>query len=183
MNIDSNKSILHGRLRGASNGLFWAGLALAALGVAAILFPIFSTLVATVLVGWALLFSGIVAFVCCFSIRGTGPFFAALLFSLLCLASGLFLLFNLLAGAVALTLLLGVIFVFQGAFELFFAFEMEPLPGWVGMLISGIISILLACLIAIGWPAISAIVLGVILGVNFLSTGISYMLAARLFRG
>ncbi len=60
---------------------------------------------------------------------------------------------------------------------------MEPLPGWVGMLISGIISILLACLIAIGWPAISAIVLGVILGVNFLSTGISYMLAARLFRG
>ena len=45
--------------------------------------------------------------------------------------------------------------------------------GWVGMLISGIASIVMAFLIAAGWPAISVIVLGILLGVNFLSTGLA----------
>jgi len=69
--------------------------------------------------------------------------------------------------------------MFQGAFEIFFAFEMRPLPGWVGMLISGIASAVLAVLIVAGWPGVSLIVLGMLLGVNFLSTGLAYMFASR----
>jgi hypothetical protein len=42
----------------------------------------------------------------------------------------------------------GLIFVFQGAFELFFAFEMRPHPGWAGMLISGIARIVMGNLCA-----------------------------------
>ena len=65
-------------------------------------FQCFQTLVAALLVGWVLLISGALTFFGSFSIHGTGPFFGALLLSLLSLAAGVFLLFNPLAGAVAL---------------------------------------------------------------------------------
>jgi|SRR5581483_3732942 len=172
-------SIFHGRLRASSTGLFWLGLAMTILGITALVFPFISTLVAALLVGWSLLFSGAFLFAGSFSIHGTGPFFGALLLSLLSLAGGVFLLWNPIAGAVALTLVLGVIFLIQGAFEIFFAFEMRPHPGWVGMLISGIASAVLAVLIAAGWPGISLIALGILLNVNFISTGVGYMLVSR----
>jgi uncharacterized membrane protein HdeD (DUF308 family) len=175
-------SLFHGRLRAASGGLFWLGLALLALGIAAIVFPIVSTLVAALLVGWVLLIAGGFGLFGSFSIHGTGPFFGALLLALLSIFAGLFLLFNPLAGAVVLTLMLGIIFALQGASEIVFALEMRPHAAWVGMLLSGIASLAVAALIAAGWPGISAIALGVLLGVNFISTGLGYIFVSRTLR-
>ncbi|HJW39949.1 MAG TPA: DUF308 domain-containing protein [Rhizomicrobium sp.] len=172
----------HGRLRDASGQIFWLGLALALVGIAAIVFPFASTLVATLLAGWTLLFAGLLLFIGAFSIHGTGPFFGALVTGLLFIAGGAFIVFNPLAGAVALTLILGFMFMVQGAFEIVFAFELRPHAGWWGMLLSGLASAILAIIIMAGWPTISTIALGVILGVNFLSTGFGYMLVSRAVR-
>jgi uncharacterized membrane protein HdeD (DUF308 family) len=172
----------HDRLRAASSRLFWLGLIMVLLGIAAVAFPIFSTLAATLLVGWALLLSGVAMFISSFWIHGTGPFFGANLFGLLSAVAGVFLLFNPLAGAVALTLVVGVMFIFQGAAELMFALEMRPATGWVGMLLSGLASIALAIIIASGWPVISLFVLGLLFGINFLTTGLGYIFISRAFR-
>jgi uncharacterized membrane protein HdeD (DUF308 family) len=126
-----------------------------------------------------LVLSGVLLFFGSFSISGTGPFFGSLLLSLLSIPAGVFLLTNPAAGAVALTLLICAIFVFQGASEIVLAIEMRSSSGWVSMLISGIASILAAMIIATGWPAISAIGLGILFGVNFISTGIAYLMIAR----
>jgi len=181
-NAPFSDSLFHGRLRAASGGLLWLGLALVALGVVAIVFPMFSTLVATLLVGWAMLISGGFTLAGSFSIHGTGPFFGALLLGLLSVAAGIFLVFNPLAGAGALTFMLAVIFMVQGAFEIAFAFEIRPHSGWVGVLLSGLASVLLAVLIAAGWPAISAVILGIVLGVNFITTGLGYIFVSRALR-
>jgi uncharacterized membrane protein HdeD (DUF308 family) len=170
------------RLRSISPRLFWLGLLLTLLGIAAIIFPEFSTLAATLLTGWIMLIAGVLIFISSFWIHGTGPFFAANLFGLLSGVAGVFLLFNPLAGAVALTLIVGIMFMFQGASELVFAFETRPANGWVSMLVSGIASIILAIIIVSGWPGISAIALGILLGVNFLTTGIAYMMVSRAFK-
>jgi uncharacterized membrane protein HdeD (DUF308 family) len=172
----------HERLRASSKRLFLVGLAMIVLGIAAIVFPMISTLVAALLVGWALLLSGGLVLLGYFSIHGTGPFFGAVLFSLLSIAAGTFLVFNPLAGAVALTLLLGGIFAVHGAFEISFALEIRPHRGWVVMLLSGVIAISMALLIAIGWPGISAFLLGLLLGVNFLSTGLGFLSISRALR-
>ncbi len=172
-------SLFHGRLRASSNKLLWLGLAMVALGIVAIVFPIVSTLVAALFVGWIFLISGGFMLVGSFSIHGTGPFFGSLVLSLLSIAAGVFLIFNPLAGEIALTLVIGVIFIFQGAFEIFFAFETRPHSGWVGMLISGLASVIMAILIAAGWPAISLVVLGILLGVNLLTTGIGFIFVSR----
>jgi len=125
------------------------------------------------------LFSGLFTIYGSFSIHGTGPFFAALLLGLLSIVAGAYMLFNPVAGAAALTLVVGVLFMFQGASEIFFAFEMRPLTGWVGMLLSGIASAVLAVLIVVSWPGVSLIVLGTLLGVNFISTGLAYIFVSR----
>lgn len=165
----------HDRLRAISPRLFWLGLLLTVLGIAAIAFPEFSTLAATLLTGWILLIAGVLIFISSFWIHGTAPFFAANLFGLLSGAAGVFLLFNPMAGAVTLTLILGIMFMFQGASELVFALETRPAKGWISILISGLASILLAVIIVSGWPGISAIALGLLLGINFLTTGIAYI--------
>ncbi|MEI9992701.1 MAG: HdeD family acid-resistance protein [Rhizomicrobium sp.] len=182
MTDTNTETPFHGRVRGASGRLLWLGLALSLLGIAAIVFPMASTLVAALVVGWTLLFGGALIFVGSFSIHGTGPFFGALLTGLLSLAAGVFILFSPLAGAVALTLLLGFLFMFQGAFEIFFAFELRPLPGWWSMLLSGLASAFLAIVIAAGWPEVSTIALGILLGVNFLSTGLGYIFVSRALK-
>ena len=117
------EGLIHTRLREASGHLLWIGIAMAALGFVAIVFPIISTIVATLLVGWVFLFGGALLLVGAFNIHGTGPFFGALLIALLTLISGLFLIVNPIAGALSLTILLGVVFLIQGTFELVLAFE------------------------------------------------------------
>jgi uncharacterized membrane protein HdeD (DUF308 family) len=171
--------LLGDRLRKSSGWMLWLGLAMVGLGIAAIIYPNVSTSAAELFVGWMLLLSGILLFFGSFSISGTGPFFGSLLLSLLSVAAGVFLLVNQAAGAVALTLLVGGLFVFQGASEIVLALAMRSFPGWVGLLISGIASVVLAVLIATGWPANSAIVLGILFGVNFISTGIAYVMISR----
>jgi len=172
----------HGRLRAASRKLFWIGLAMVVLGVAAFVFPFVSTIVVALLVGWVLLISGVITLVHSFFIQGTGPFFGALLLGLLSIAAGVFLLFNPSPGATVLTITVGVIFIFQGAFEIAFAFEMRPHTGWGGMLFSGIASIMLAVLIMAGWPRISAVALGILLGANLISTGFGYIFVSSALK-
>jgi uncharacterized membrane protein HdeD (DUF308 family) len=172
-------SVLHTRLRASSRELFWLGLGMTIVGIIAIGFPIVSTLATALFVGWMFLLAGVFLFVGSFTIHGTGPFFGAMLMALLMIAAGVFLLFHPLAGAMALTIVLGVLFLFQGAFELALAFEMRPHSGWVWMLLSGAASVILALVIAVGLPGISLIALGVLLGINFLSTGLGYIFASR----
>lgn len=175
-------TLLFGRLQSASRSLFWAGLGMLVLGVGAIVFPLASTLAVALLIGSLLLISGILTLIGSFSIHGTGLFFGALLLGLISIGAGVFMLGNPLAGAVSLTILVGFIFMFEGAFELVLAFKMRPHAGWGLMLLSGIASILIAILIASGWPAISAIALGIMLGVNFITTGVGYIAVSRALK-
>ena len=172
-------SRVHERLRDSANGLFWIGVAITLVGVAAVVFPMMSTLIATLLVGWAFLLSGALMFAGALSIHGTTSALGGFLISLASVAAGAFLVFNPMAGVLALTLLIGIIFMIEGAVELAFALEIRPHPGWFGMLVSAICSIVLALVIAAGLPGVSVIVLGVLLGINFVSTGFGYVYVSR----
>ena len=177
------ENLFQTKLRPATRQFFWVGLAMVLLGVAALVFPVVSTLALTLFIGWILLTTGVLTLVSAFSMRGAGPFFGALLLSLLSIVLGLFLVFSPAAGALALTLTIGGVFAVQAAYEIAFAFEMRPSGGWVAMLVSGIASAVVAALIIIEWPAISMVILGVLFGVNFISTGFAYVMISRALKG
>ncbi len=173
---------LHGQVRQAAGWLTWLGVALIVLGGAALVFPAVSTLVATVFVGWLLVLSGALTVLGSFQIRGTGPFFGALLLGLLSVAGGIFMLARPLVGELAITITLGFLFMLQGANEAFLAFELRPAPAWGWMLVSAICSVVLSLAIVLGLPTISVVALGIILGVNFISSGIAYAYAGFSMR-
>jgi uncharacterized membrane protein HdeD (DUF308 family) len=173
---------LRRRLQSASNQLLWLGVIFIVLGIAALAWPAFSTLVATLFVGWMLLGLGILALVGSFAIHGTGPFFGAFLLALLAIAAGLFLLLNPKSGELALTLMMAGIFIFQGAFEMMFALDLRPHAGWLAMLLSAIVTIVVAFLIVAAWPGISLVLLGVLVGVNFITTGTGYLAISRALK-
>lgn len=172
-------NLIQTRLRPAAGRLLWVGIAMTIVGVLALIFPMVSTLAVTLFISWVLLFTGAFTLAGSFSIHGTGPFFAGLLLSLLSIALGLFIGFNPAAGAEALTLGVGIIFAVQAAYEFFFAFEFRPSAAWMAMLISAIASALVAALIIAGWPSASVIVLGILFGVNFITTGVGYIVISR----
>jgi uncharacterized membrane protein HdeD (DUF308 family) len=170
------------QVRGETGRMTWEGILLLVIGILAVVFPVMATLAATFVVGWAFLIAGIATVYGSFSIRGTGPFFGALLLGLLSTAGGVFLLFRPGVGAVLLTMTAGILFMFQGASETFLAFEARPARGWRTMLFSAICSVVLAIVILSGWPGTSTFTLGILFGINFITSGIAYLTLAGHLR-
>lgn len=158
---------------------FWMGVIMAIIGVLAIIFPVIATLTVEILIGWALVLVGIVTLFSSFRVEGTGPFFGTLLLGLLELGVGLYLLTHPALGIVTLTLLLAALFLVEGAVQLSFAFEMRGEGSWIWMLLSALVSIAVGLIIAAGLPGISIFALGLVVGINFLSTGIAYILLSQ----
>jgi uncharacterized membrane protein HdeD (DUF308 family) len=170
------ENVFRTQVRKEANHLVWLGVALLAIGIAALVFPMISSLVATLFVGWMMVLSGAATLYGAFSIRGVGPFFGALLLGLLSLAAGVFILARPISGELAITLILGSLFMIQGAYEAVLAFEVRPAPGWAWMLVSAAASVILSLVIIAGWPGVSLVALGAIIGVNFLSSGLAFLM-------
>jgi uncharacterized membrane protein HdeD (DUF308 family) len=174
--VDLSSEIRLPRLR---KGLLWVGIGMIVLGIAAILMPMVSSLVVEILIGWLLTISGAVAVIGAFSFRGTSFFVWELISGLITLAAGLLMLIYPQQGLVALTVLVAVILVLTGAAQLAFALWARPAPGWVWGLMSAIVSIFLGGYILFALPEASAVTLGLLVGIDFLSTGIALVLISR----
>lgn len=161
------------------SSLMWIGILMAFTGAVAIFFPYAATVTTNFMVGFLFVFTGILGVLHSFSIKGTGPFFGALLMGLITIVAGVFLISNPAEGILLLTLTVGIVFIFEGAYQIFAAFEYRPAKGWGWMLVSAIISIAVGLLIVSKLPGTGLFVLGLLLGINFLSTGISMIMLSR----
>ncbi|MGJ8596185.1 HdeD family acid-resistance protein [Sulfitobacter sp.] len=160
-------------------GFLWGGIVMIVLGMGAVLMPLFSSLVVELLIGWLLTISGGVAVVGAFSFRGTGLFVWELISGLITLAAGLLMLVYPVQGLIALTVLVAVVLVLTGAAQMAFAFWVRPIQGWVWGLVSAIVSIVLGGYIFAALPEASAVILGLLVGIDFISTGVALVLIAR----
>ena len=167
------------RLKQRNDQLFWGGVAMAVVGLLALLFPVAATFAVVVMVGWLLILAGAVTIWDAFTVEGTGPFFGESAIGLLKLVLGVYLLRHADVSMVALTLLLAAVLMIDGAIQVALAFELRPLDGWVWMLVAGLVAIAVALLIASELPGISLVVLGIYLGISFLSTGIARIMISR----
>jgi uncharacterized membrane protein HdeD (DUF308 family) len=72
-----------------------------------------------------------------------------------------------------LTVLIGIVFLVEGVWKIVVAFSARQADGWVVLLVSGILSLVLALLILRGWPDSSMYVVGILIGINLLFTGVA----------
>lgn len=175
--------LFHQQIRSEAGRLTWLGVGLLVLGFVSLFLPMLATLVATLFVGGLLFVNGAATLFSAFSVRGTGPFVAQVILGLLSVAGGVFLMFQPAAGAGVLTFAIGVLFLIQGAAEAFMSMKVRPDRGWGWMLASAAISVLLAVLILAHWPDSSTVTLGVLMGVNFLTSGAAYLAVASAVKG
>ncbi len=72
--------------------------------------------------------------------------------------------------------LLAVFMVLEGVFELLLAFRFRPVRRWGWMTFSGIVTLTMAVVLWIGYPAFDVLYLGWIVAVNFVLYGLSLLM-------
>ncbi len=157
------------------------GIVLALAGVAAIILPGIASLATAIMLGWLLLFSGVIGLFAVFQTGRSAPnFWWELLTAVLYLLAGLSLIFSPLAGVLTLTILLAAYLFAAGVMKLIMAFgHKRDIPGaWRWVLFSAVLDIGLGLVIFLGLPGSAIWVLGLMVGINLLMTGISLAVAA-----
>ena len=156
------------------------GVVMIVLGVLAVAVPMAATLAIELLVGWLFLISGIVGLIALFSVHNTPAFLWGLVTAALSVAAGVMLIWNPVAGALSLTLVLVGLFVAEGVFQIAtsLGYRHVMAASWGWLLVSGIADLLLAAIIIIGWPISAAWALGLLVGINLLTSGWALVMAA-----
>ncbi len=150
------------------------------LGVAAVVWPHISTLATDLYVGWMFLFSGLAGLVTMFVGSSVAGFLWSLLTAALSLLVGVLLLWHPVEGAVSLTLVLIAFFIVEGIFQIAGAIRCrEAFPdSWIWLLMSGIADVVLAAIMIWGWPFTAIWALGLIVGLNLITSGLAILIVA-----
>lgn len=158
------------------NGSLWVSGLLIVLGLAAIFLPGISTIVAETWIALILISAGFAKLFYAFQTRQDQGFIWKLLLSVLYIATGVMLFVNPLTGVLTLTLLLGSFLLTEGVFELILAFRVRPQQNWTWVLGNGIITLFLGGMILFQWPFNAPWLIGTLVGVSVLFTGISRLM-------
>lgn len=156
------------------------GVVMIILGVLAVAAPAIATFAVDIFVGWLFLFSGIVGLVAIFSARNIPAFLWGLVTAALSAAVGIMLIWKPVAGALSLTFILTAFFIVEGIFQLVtsIAYREVMRGSWGWMLVSGIADLVLAALIILGWPTSAVWALGLLVGINLITSGWAIVAAA-----
>jgi uncharacterized membrane protein HdeD (DUF308 family) len=91
---------------------------------------------------------------------------------------GAYLAFFPLTGLLTLAILLSVMFIAEGVFEVIQAVRVRPHEGWGFLLLSGLAALAVGVLIALSLPSSAEWALGLLAGINLLFSGWSYVFLA-----
>ena len=151
-------------------------------GFLAIIIPPVAGIAVTILVGWLLVFSGVMHFVYAWHTRGTGPIIWEILVGIAYTFVGGYVLFRPLLGMVGLTLALAIYLFAEAVLEFILGFQLRPRRGSGWLFVDGVITLILAVMIWRTWPSSTAWVIGTLVGISMLFSGITRLmlsLAAR----
>jgi uncharacterized membrane protein HdeD (DUF308 family) len=154
------------------------GIVFIVAGLAAIAFPFVSGIAAKVVLGWLFLIGGVMMIVHAFQAPGWGGFLWEVLIGLLYVVVGGYLAFFPIAGLLTLTVVIAALFIAEGIFESIMAFRVRPHDGWIWLLLSGIAALAVGVIIAMGLPESAVWALGLLVGINLLFSGWSYVFLA-----
>lgn len=158
------------------------GVLMIVAGMLAILAPLLAGVVVVYVVAWTAIFNGVAQLVYGFRSHSGGKLVLEVLLGLLYIAAGIFILIHPEGGLLALTLIIACILLVYGVFALVLAFQMRPLPGWGWVLFDAIVTVLLGFLIWRHWPVNAGWIVGTLLGISFISSGVSRLMVSLAVR-
>ena len=153
------------------------GIALLALGIAAVARAVTATIVTMVFFGWLLLVASGIEIVQAVMVGHWAGFFHHLLAAILFGVVGFLLLTKPVISAETLTIFMAMFFLIGGLFQLVASIAVA-LPGWGWQVLDGIISIILGALVLSQWPVSGLWVIGLFLGIDLIFYGLAWIVLA-----
>ena len=179
-NVSDMQNALSDALRTNWKLFLFQGIAMLILGILAVAEPVLATVAVDIYIGWLFLISGIVGLVAMFSARDFPAFLWTLITAALAMAVGVMLIWKPTEGAVSLTVVLTAFFIAEGIFQIIGSFTYRDVipSSWGWMLASGIADLVLAAIIILNWPVSAAWTIGLIVGINLITSGTAIVFTA-----
>ncbi|HTV59470.1 MAG TPA: DUF308 domain-containing protein [Verrucomicrobiae bacterium] len=151
-------------------------------GILAIGMPHEAGIAVNIFVGWILVFAAGAHFVYAWFTRGAGGVLLKFLIGLLYLVIAIYLLEHPARGLATLTLALAFYLLIEGVMEiiLFLQHRKSGAAGWY--LVDGIITLILGFLVWRTWPSSAEWVIGTLVGISLVFSGISRLMFSMVLR-
>jgi len=160
-----------------------------ALGILSVVFgvvvlgnTVVASMAVTTITGAMLLLSGIFQVIGGLSAEGMGSKLLSLAMGALMVFLGVSFLFNPLEGAISLAMLIMILLMASGIVRIVFSMQMRGTQFFMPMLVSGVLTLLLAAYIWMNFETASVSILGILLGVELLFNGAGLVLLAFFIR-
>ena len=147
-------------------------------GCVAIASPIIASLAAVAIFGAVLILTAVIQLIHAFKVRAWPRSAWYGLGGILYAIAGLMVALNPIGGAIALAVLIAVLFIADGVLRIMFAMAARPIAGWGWLIAGGIGSVVVGAFLLIGWPADALWLVGLLLGINLIFTGVMYAVLA-----
>ncbi len=150
------------------------GILLVLLGLITLASPFYTSLFSTYFLGWMLIVAGIAEFVYAFVSGGLAKAILIIFSSVLTVVLGAILIAYPLVSLATLTFFIGIFLLVIGGYRVLTSL-IQRNDRWAWGVTSGVISFLLGILVLNHWPATALWVIGLFVGIEFITNGIVLM--------
>jgi uncharacterized membrane protein HdeD (DUF308 family) len=175
-----------GLIEGLRQNAGWVtgiGILLLVMGILAIGSPLVTGMAITWTVGIFLILGGASQCLLAFRAGAFGRALLVFLTGLVTLIAGGFMVSQPVAALAPITLLLAAYFLATGVLAIIAGLQVRPANGWGWMLANGVITLLLGLMLWKQWPLSGAWAVGVLFGVQLVSTGVALLALGSAARG
>jgi uncharacterized membrane protein HdeD (DUF308 family) len=169
----------NGSIKKATSWMIVLSIVLMIIGLLAVLSPVFASAFFTALMGWLALISGVVMVVQSFVSKPVRGFWLNLIVGILYAAAGIYILLNLAAAVVVLTLTFGILFIAEGVYSIIMGITRRAglRMAWL-VVVNGVVTLLLGILVLNRWPVSALWLIGLYVGISLLFTGMALLASA-----
>lgn len=165
-----------------TKNLKWLGIVLIVLGALAIISPAAAGSAVVITIGIILLVAGAFQIIRGLQLEEWSDKILTTVLGVITALAGIVVIGHPLLGLAFLTLLLAVYFITEGIWKIVISFRYRSQSGWVWLLLSGVVSLLLGVLIWSQWPISGLWAVGILVGINLMSTGIAMVTLASAIK-
>ncbi|MGY8768929.1 MAG: HdeD family acid-resistance protein [Pirellulales bacterium] len=162
--------------------LIFSGIVMLIFGVIAVGSPQVAGAAVVYVIGGLILMVGVLQIVHGFQADDWPDKALPLVLGILMSLCGISLLLHPFIGMAIIALMMAVFFVVEGLWKIYTSFSYKPAPGWLMMLLSGVITLFLGGMIWRQWPLSGVWAVGILVGVDLLCTGASMLVLGLTLR-
>lgn len=134
-----------------------------------------ATVASVFIVGIMMLIAGVAEVINAFQVKTWGKFLLWVLLGVLYIVAGFVTFENPLLAAALLTLMLACTLIVSGIMRIILGFSMKRGMPWIWVVLSGLVTLLLGLVILNHWPVSSLYILGLLLGIDLVFAGASWI--------